>query len=274
MKIKLVFFFLLTSLFSYGQGRVDGFYKAKGEFDFVIGGGYENNKNYFAGKNKIALPRKIAYANMFVKYGISNRLNVSFSLPYMSINGVESSFQDASLFFKYSLFNKYYDFCGFSFFRRTLSIATGISTNLSNYKTEGGNAIGQQAKIIDFRVVLHNNYNNETFLTIQTGYSYKFNPVPNSLPFAIKYGFTKSKFYADFWYEYQYSFGGLDYKGTPSPLTFRELGVNYHKIGATFYKPIKNKFGIFVGVSYLISGRNTSQGLGINAGIVLKHNKE
>ena len=104
MKQILTILFLITLLFSYGQGRVDGFFKGKGNLDFVIGGGFENNRNYFAGTNKIALGRDIVIANTFIAYGITNRLDVNFSLPFISVNGNTSGFQDASLFFKYKLF--------------------------------------------------------------------------------------------------------------------------------------------------------------------------
>lgn len=264
-------------MLSYGQGRVDGFFKGKGNLDFVIGGGFENNKNYFAGTNKIALERDIVIASTFVAYGITNRLDVNFSLPFISVNGNTSGFQDASLIFKYMMI-------AIPFYSKdsiekwvgqlNFNVAGVVSSNFTDYETEGGSAIGQQAKIIDLRPVLQIYLPYGFFTTIQVGCTYKFEPVPNSFSPAIKVGIAKSKFYADVWYEYQHSFGGFDYQGTPIPSTFRELGVNFHKIGATFYKPIKNKFGIFVGTSYLISGRNTSQGFGVNAGIVLKHKKK
>ena len=280
--MKKIIFTLLLVIYGlnsmYAQGRVDGFYKSKGEFDFVISGGYENNKNYFAGTDKLTLGREIIIANTYFAYGITNRLDVNFSLPYISVNNSTKGVQDASLFFKYKLWVItaadalfYYLPTGYS---ATISIAGGISSNVTNYQTEGGNALGQQAKTIDLRPVIHIPLPKGVFTTIQAGYTYKFNPVPNSFSPAIKVGIAKSKFYADVWYEYQHSFGGLDYKGSPTPLTFRELGVNYHKVGTTVYTPIKKKFGIFVGATYLISGRNTSQGLGVNAGIVLKHIKK
>lgn len=272
--ICVVFILLAVSTVN-AQGRVDGFYKGKGNLDFVLSGGYENNKNYFAGRNKIALGREIVIANVFAAYGITNRLDVNFSLPYITVNTNTKGLQDASLFFKYLLISR-----GAMFwflpkgFNSTLSLAGGVSSNFTDYQTEGGSAIGQQAKTIDLRPVIQMYFPFGIFSTIQAGYTYKFNPVPNSLAPAIKIGIAKSKFYADVWYEYQHSFGGLDYQGTPTPSSFRELGVNFHKIGTTIYTPIKNKFGIFVGTSYVISGRNTSQGLGVNAGIVLKHIKK
>ncbi len=271
MKLFTTTILILTLAQSFAQGRVDGYYKGQGNLDFVISGGYENNKNYFAGTNKVTLGRKIVIANAYLAYGITNKLDVNFSLPYISVNNVAKGFQDASLFLKYRLI----DFSDTSkSLKGSLSLAGGMSSNFTNYLTEGGNALGQQAKTIDLRPVLQIHLPKGIFTTLQAGYTYKFDPVPNSFSPAVKVGIAKSKIYADVWYEYQYSFGGLDYQGSPAPSTFQELGVNYHKVGGTFYTPIKNKLGVFVGATYILSGRNTSQGLGINAGIVLKHFKK
>ena len=225
----------------YAQGRVDGFFKGQGNLDFVVSGGYENNKNYFAGTNKIALGREIVISNAYLAYGITNRLDVNFSLPYISVNNSTKGFQDASLFFKYKIlkFNNgiFESIILPKWLKGSLSLAGGISSNFTDYQTEGKNALGQQAKTIDLRPVLHIHLPKGVFTTIQAGYTYKFDPVPNSFSPAIKVGIAKSKIYADVWYEYQHSFGGLDYQGTPTPSSFRELGVNYHKMGATLYKP-------------------------------------
>jgi hypothetical protein len=278
MKLIIKLVFLFSVLNSVGQGRVDGFFKGQGNLDVVFSGGYEDNKSYFAGTNKISLGREIVIANVYLAYGITNRLDVNFSLPYISVNKNTKGIQDASLFVKYRLWNIsnasplfYYLPKGYS---ATLSVAGGVSSNFTDYQTEGGNALGQQAKTIDLRPVLQVPLKNGIFATLQAGYTYKFDPVPNSFSPALKIGIAKGNIYADVWYEYQHSFGGLDYQGTPKPKSFQELGVDFHKIGATIYKPIKKRFGVFVGATYILTGRNTSQGLGLNAGIVLKHSKK
>ena len=278
MKLIIKCTFILIMFNSFGQGRVDGFFKGQGNLDVVFSGGYENNRSYFAGTNKITLGRKIVIANVYLAFGITDRLDVNFSLPYISVNKNTKGFQDASLFFKYKLWSInnarrlfHYLPAGYN---ATLSVAGGVSSNFTDYQTEGGSALGQQAKTIDLRPVLQIPLPKGMFATLQAGYTYKFDPVPNSFSPAIKIGVAGSKIYADVWYEYQHSFGGLDYQGTPVPSSFQELGVNFHKIGGTLYTPIKQRFGVFLGATYILTGRNTSQGLGLNAGIVLKHSKK
>jgi len=257
-----VIIILLSPLWANGQGRVDGFYKSKGDIDLVANVGFEANPFYYAGRDKISLTRNILFTNFFMAYGISDKFNLNFSVPFLVVNGKEIGVQDLNLFFKYKLL---------SIKSTQISLASGFSSNITNYQTEGGSALGQQAKIVDVRIVTHSSFNKGYFSTFQIGYSFKSDPTPNSLPLALKVGLASSKYYVDFWYEYQYSFGGLDYLGIFVPISFKQLGVDYHKIGGTFYKPIKNKLGVFVGASYLIGGRNTSSGVSVNTGIVFKH---
>ncbi|HAT66010.1 MAG TPA: hypothetical protein DCS66_15670, partial [Flavobacteriaceae bacterium] len=106
------------------------------------------------------------------------------------------------------------------------------------------------------------------FTSLQSGYSFKLEEVPNSFPFVIKAGRASSKWYYDIYYDFQHSFGGIDYLGTPSPQNFRAFGVDYHKVGGTVYKPFSNNIGAYVSLSYVLSGRNVFQGPAYGIGIV------
>jgi len=52
------------------------------------------------------------------------------------------------------------------------------------------------------------------FLNLQSGFSFKFKEVPNSFPVTFKKGKASTKNYFDFWYDFQHSFGGIDYLET------------------------------------------------------------
>ncbi|NQY09715.1 MAG: hypothetical protein HRT71_09405 [Flavobacteriales bacterium] len=112
----------------------------------------------------------------------------------------------------------------------SVGLAAGFSGNLINYNTEGLNAIGQQAKVIDVRPLVHYFANNGWFATGQVAYNYKFDPVPTAANASIKLDKAAAKYYFYYWYDYQLSFGGLDYRGIPAPTTFRELGVDCTKL--------------------------------------------
>ena len=253
----------------YSQGRVDGFLKVKGNLDAAFSFSREENTSYFAGREKINFSRRTKSYNSFLAYGITNNFDVNLSLPYVDVNGVEKDFQDYSIFLKYKIHS-------FSIQKINIDVilAGGFSNNFSEYQVNGGNAIGQQAKAFDFRPVFQLNLGGGFFTTLQGGYTYRLDPVPSSIPFTIKVGLAKAKYYLDVWYDFQHGIDGFDYRGTPAPPSFRELGVSYNKVGGTFYVPLLKRLGAFVGAGYTISGRNIPHGLGINAGIVLKHFKK
>lgn len=263
-KIALTTLALFTGLSGFSQGRVDGFFKGKGNLDIAIGGGAEFANEFYAGTNKISLSRTIVNGSIFMGVGVLNNLDVYASAPVVSINNV-TGLQDGSIFLKYRLFEKSLTKGQFS-----ASIAAGYSTNLTDYQTEGLNAIGQQATILDIRPVIHYFSNSGWFGTFQAAYNFKSEPTPEALNAALKIGRASAKHYFDFWYDHQTSFGGSDYRGTPTPSTFKELGVDYHKVGATYYKSFSNIIGIYTGLSYVLTGRNIGKGTGVSLGVVIK----
>lgn len=260
----LIVCFLLNTSNITAQGRVDGFYKGKGNIELALGGGAEFATHYFAGNNRIGLSRTILNTSLTIGTGLLDRLDLYLNIPYVSI-GEFRSVQDGSIFLKYLLVKKKLSEGELSF-----SLAGGYSSNLSNYQTGGINAIGQQAKVIDFRPVIHYQKGG-WFATFQFAYNYKFNPVPNATNGSIKVGKATAKYYFDVWYENQYSFGGFDYQGTPAPQSFRHLGVSYHKVGGTYYVPIGTRFGFYAGAAFVLYGRNIGQGPIVNIGLVMKN---
>jgi len=261
---KLIFtfsiFFVTFQVFS--QGVIDGFYKGKGNASAVLGFGFEDTKSYFAGGEKIDLSRSLFYGNLYGVYGITNTLDVSVSIPYL-VSDDNSDFQDISIFLKHKVFQKEFEKGKFE-----ISLAGGFSTPLSDYSIGGLNDIGQQATIFETRGVFHYQCHSGWFTSLQSGYSFKLEEVPNSFPFVIKAGRASSKWYYDIYYDFQHSFGGIDYLGTPSPQNFRAFGVDYHKVGGTVYKPFSNNIGAYVSLSYVLSGRNVFQGPAYGIGIV------
>jgi hypothetical protein len=256
---------------SFSQGRVDGFLKGKGNLDVALGANYETNPNYYAGKNLIALERTILSANAFFAYGFTDKFDMNLSVPYVNVkygNNTEKDIQDVALYLKYQYAS--IKLRNGDAGKLNLIIAGGYSSNITDYQTGGGSAIGQQAKTIDIRPVIHYQSNSGIFVTAQGGYNYKFDPVPNAVPFAMKVGLAKAKWYADVWFDGQHGIGGFDYQGNPSPPSFRELGVSYYKIGGTFYTPLGKSMGVYGGASYMLAGRNISKGVGFSLGMVFK----
>lgn len=261
-KILIVSCLLLGCFVSFSQPKIDAFYRGQGNATLVFGLGFEDSKDYFAGTEKTGLSRSLYYANIYGAYGINDDFDVSLSLPYLSSNK-NNGLQDILLFLKYRVYKTEIGNGKFQ-----LSLGGGFSTPVSDYTTGGLNDIGQQATIIEGRGVLHYHWNTGWFATLQSGYSFKFEPTPNSIPISIKAGKTTSKWYYDFYYDYQHSFGGIDYLGTPAPQNFPEFGNDFHKIGGTLYTSFGGNWGTYLSLSYVLGGRNVFQGPGYGIGLV------
>ncbi len=258
----ILFLFLFSITTGYTQGKIDGFYKGAGNGTAVLGLGYEDTPNYFIGTERSDIERSLYYTSLFGAYGITERLNINISLPFFMIDDIFQA-QDVSLYMKYLPFAQQFEKS-----KLELSVALGFSTPASDYEIGRVNDIGQQATFVEPRVMVHYQSNFGWFMTLQSGYAFKFEEVPDSMPVTFKAGKALSNWYYDVWYDYQSSFGGIDYRGTPRPQNFRELGVDYHKAGATVFRPIHPNFGVYASFSYLITGRNVFQGSGYGIGLV------
>lgn len=131
------------------QGIISGFYNAKGATTLVLGAGFEDSKNYFIGREKSDLSRSLYSVSIFGIYGISDRWNVQASLPYLS-SGEQNGLQDVQALLKYKALQSQRETS-----KLELSFATGFSTNVSNYRIGGLNDLGQRAKIIETRALVH-----------------------------------------------------------------------------------------------------------------------
>ncbi len=268
--MKYFFLFIISIIITsevFSQGKIDGFYIGKNNGNVVLGFGFEDTKEYLAGENKTGLSRSLYYVNLFAAYGITDNLDLNVNLPYLSSNA-ESNLQDISVMLKYRAFTLQTEEGSLQF-----SLAAGFSTPLSDYNLGGLNDIGQQATIIETRAMVHYHWISGWFTTLQSGYSFKLEETPNSLPITFKAGRASSKWYYDVFYDYQKSFGGIDYRGTPSPQNFKEIGVDYHKVGGTLYKPFSEKVGAYISLSYILSGRNTFVGPAYGTGVVYNFGK-
>ena len=262
----LIAFLLLAmghSSICYAQAPVDGFFKGKGNIVAGLGAGVDLSDTYFAGTDEIALTRNGVTASLFGIAGLHDNLDISASIPLVLING-NGGLQDGSVYLKYRAL----DFQMTSS-KLEVSLAAGISTPLADYETETSSAIGQQATVIDFRPILHFQSNSGWFATGQFGYQIKSDPTPSSTSMAFKFGRAQSEHYYDVWYTNQFADGGLDYLSDNALNSFKELGTDFHKVGVTYYRPVSEKLGVYLGGNSVLSGRNISKGFGVSLGAVL-----
>lgn len=260
MKFGTLIVALFFSALSFSQGNVDGFFKSKGELDLAFSGSYSASTKYLRKDDVINFERNQAIIGIYGVYGITDKWNAIISLPMINFKP-----QDGTVLVKYKLVGKQGKKGDF-----TLAPAVGVSFPMSNYVTQSGQAIGQQATILQSKLVLQYKHPKNWFIQAQGGYNYAFNPVPSALVASVKIGYIYKKWYFDAWFDYQYGIGGKDY-GIIKP-DFRELGVSYDKVGGVVYRNIGKRSGVFINGSYIIAGRNIGQAYAVSAGYVLKLN--
>jgi len=260
-KTSLLISFLVIAAVCNSQGLIDGFFKGQNHGTVAVSASYQSSTQYWAGDSLINFNRNQPNAGLFGTYGIIDGLDVVASIPFVNLAP-----QDASLFAKWRAFQRTSERGG----KFTLGIAAGMSVPMSNYNTESSTAIGQRATIVEPRVFLQYHFPNRFFIQAQAGYTYAFDPVPSGIPASIKLGYTHDKWYADVWFDLRDSETGKDYTGTGDrkPNSFRELEVDYQRIGATFYKPFSDKFGLSLGLDHTLSGRNMFKSTGVNLGFI------
>ncbi len=261
--ISLSILFLTLSIASSAQAPVDGFFKGKGNASAGLGVGVDLSDTYFAGTNEISLTRNGVTGSLFGIAGLHDNIDVSLGIPFVLING-NGGLQDASAYVKLRAID-----LAMTSSKLELSLAAGISVPMTDYETETSSAIGQQATVIDLRPILHFQTDDGWFATGQFGYLIKSDPTPAAATTAIKIGRAQSKHYYDVWYTNQFSDGGLDYRGDEEVNSFKELGTDYHKVGLTYYRPVSDKVGVYVGGNTVFDGRNVSKGFGASLGVVM-----
>ena len=259
------FLSLCFSFSAIAQPAVDGFMKGKGNIDVVGGLTFDSFSKFHASDGLVSLSRTTASASIFASAGITNWLDAQINLPYVMTASNWSNLQDVSVFLKGRFLNKATKKGTFS-----ALIAGGFSTPITNYPTQGLNAIGQQATALDARLVLQYFANNGWFGMLQGGFTSRLNPTPTSVPVAVKIGKAANNYYFDFYYDFQNADGGSDYRDGTNR-AFTTLGVSYHKLGGTFYKPFnEGKMGVAFGAYSILAGRNVGQSAGGSAAFIYK----
>jgi len=255
---------LLFAFIAGAQGLVDGFFNGKNSYTAVLGGGYEYNERYLAGDRGLDLEKSFSNINAFVAYGLNPTWDLNIAAAYVK-SGDEKGFQDARIATKFKVYETQ-----LGAYQLSAQLAAGGSFPLSAYQTEGLNAIGQRAFSLQSRFLIHAQNKTGFFLTTQTGYDYKFEPVPNAVVGSLKVGLARSNYYLDAFIDVQNSVDGADYRGSPAPNNFRELEVDFMRVGLTFYKPLFSFMGVYLNTAYTLDGRNVGLGPAVNMGIVYK----
>lgn len=290
---KQLLFILAVTTFGYvntahSQSPISGFMQGKGKGNISLSLSSEKyDKVYLVPQETDGVPVfnevKLNSTNLYATYGLSDKLDVVLSLPFISAEGnasqevlnnlnysnTRSGVQDVSLFLKY---NPYYHNFGTSSLR--LIGALGLKTPSGNYRADEGLqsiiAIGNRSTTVSAIGLAMFKMDSGVFASGQIGGNLASNDVPNSYTSELKLGYAASKFYGDAYVANQTSTSGVDILGEGFQGFFPATKVNYTKIGVNLYTPLYKDFGIAGGASTLVAGRNIGKATGFYGAVVYK----
>ena len=276
----------------HAQSLVSGFMAGKGHGSLVVSGTTERYTSaYLAPERVQGVPVfsevRVNSLNLYGTYGITDKIDAVISLPYIQSKGqafgaaiadlntlypsqgfanTRQGFQDVTALLK---FKSYTREIGSSIL--DLLGVVSFSTPVSNYETNTGLgyiiAIGNRATKGTALGVAHLKTASGVFATGQVGYSLRSGNVPNALVGEAKLGYAGPKNYVEASASFQESNGGTDITENGFDGTFTATRVNYLRLGASAYRPITNGFGLTLGASTYVAGRNIGKSTGYSAGI-------
>ncbi len=292
IKKQLLFILAVTTLgyvnSAYSQSPISGFMQGKGKGNISLSYSSEKYDQVYLVPNladgvPIFNEVQISSASLYATYGITDQLDVVFSLPYITAKGdasqevlnnldyenKRSGLQDVSVFVKYNPF--YFDYGATSL---RLIGAVGVKTPVGSYEENEGLqsiiAIGNRSTTVSAIGLAMFKMDSGFFATGQFGGNFASNEVPNSYISELKLGYAVSKFYGDAYLANQFSTSGVDILGEGFQGFFPATRVSYTKIGANVYLPVYQEFGVATGISTLLAGRNIGKATGVYGALVYK----
>jgi hypothetical protein len=233
---------------------------------------------YFRDAKNMGTVSTTAIATMD-NYGLSDRLNIIFSLPYVQTHATAGTFkgmhglQDLNVFAKWLALEK-------SFGHQTFSLYTvlGVSSPTNDYIADYlPLSIGLKSRTASFRIIADHSIGN-WFVTASADYIYRDNIkidrnsyytdkmiysnevyMPNVFTSNFRLGYRKNDFVIEGVYEIWNTLGGFDIRKNDMPFPSNNMDMNraglnlkvpFHKLGSLAL--VANSF-------YTIKGRNVGQ---------------
>ena len=272
------------------QGLLDGFAPKKNELSVTASYTNSTFDEFYVGTDKVDVPvhEEISQdiISLYAKYGITDRLSVVLSVPYISadndsgladpVNGENSisGVQDISVALKYTT-------ASFDLKGNNLDFITGLTANIptNDYEPNGILSLGSGALAIDVTTGLHYKAKSGFFSTVLASYSFRGDAdnnllpeggdfgVPNAFLLNSKVGYASDFIYVEAWASLQNSEEGRDISDADFGGRFPETNVDYTKVGITLYKNIIPQIGLSLGYGKVIDGRNVGQSTTYSAGL-------
>jgi hypothetical protein len=262
------------------QSPIGGFMQGKGKGNIALSYNSESYDKVFLVPEKIdGVPVfnrvKTTSVNFFGTFGLSNKVDLQLSLPYIKSTGEasqqvldnlgyqnqRSGLQDVSAYVKYNPYN-------FKMGKGKLSLigAVGVQTPLGGYNVDESLqsiiAIGTGVTQLNTFILSQYKLDNGLFFNGSLGYSLRSKDVPNAFISELKAGYANKSFYIDAYATSQLSGDGPDILKEGFTGVFNRTRVNYNRIGVNVFVPIIKSFGVAAGASSYVAGRNLGQSSG------------
>ncbi len=288
----LIGFFLLQFTVAHSQIFTSGFYPKKNKVTFAPSYTSKSYDKFYRGtvKNE-GNPGNFGeieadIINLFLEYGITDRISIDVSLPYIQVDGGNaidpvlkvssiSGWQDLNIYLK----GKIADFdTGYG--SLNIGAAGGIAFPLSDYEGGGVISLGNESTNLNSDLLLHYETPFKLFVEAQAGYSYRISnkfDIPDAYTYAFKLGYFNKYFYVHSEIDFQDSDGGFDI-GSPEFIeageaaALPETEIDYTTLTFSAYVPVyKQHIGVSGGYTFTVDGRNFSKEEGFNIGLVFKN---
>lgn len=220
-------------------------------------------------------------------YGITNKVNLIFSLPYVKTKASAGTFsgldgiQDLSLFGKWQA-AKWKAGKG----NITLFGVAGISFPVSNYTADYlPFSIGLESKTLSLRVIgdydigrffvtgsgtctFRDNItiDRDAYYTTQMHYTNEVY-MPDVMLFNLRAGYRHSGLIAELFATSQKTLGGFDITKNNMPFPSNEMNMTMVGAGFKYDMPFHKPLSVIGGAGYVVKGRNVGQSLVLNGGV-------
>ena len=293
MKLKFLLLFIIsvpTFQKTYAQTDIDGLMMQKNFFCVGATAGYNSWKNYWEGtlkRDNLNLG-KVSTSNYMLmgNYGITDRLNVLFGLPYIKTKASagqlagQKGFQDLSLWVKWVGYEKHIA-------KGDLKaiLIGGYSTPLTNYSPDIlPLSIGLHSKAVTIRLMAdyqrghffgtaswaylaRNNVKLDryTYYTTEMHYSNEVK-MPDVSEFNVRLGYRSETWVLEVVVDKWTTLGGFDIPRNGSPFVSNRMNTSKIGLNVKYETPIDG-LSIVANGSSTVAGRNIGQASGFNAGV-------
>jgi hypothetical protein len=293
MKQKLLLFLIISLLFlqkSFSQTDIDGLMMQKNFFCVGPTGGYSSWKNYWEGtlKRENLNMGKVSTTNFMLmgNYGVTNRLNVLFGLPYIKTKASagqmagQKGFQDLSLWVKWVGYQKHIAHGDLQ-----AILIGGYSTPVTNYSPDIlPLSIGLHSKVATVRLMADYqrghwfgtaswsyNYRNNVTLDRYTYYTTEMHysdevKMPDASQWNFRLGYRSETWVIEALLDKWTTLGGFDIPRNGSPFVSNKMNATRIGLNVKYETPL-NGLSVIANGSTTLTGRNVGQASGFNAGI-------